>query len=83
MNVVEPFLLLWVQVDGLFSVCDFNVSHKLLLLMHHSVQLKKLLDLVVIFFLDYLLNLTHSERFSGQFARQDRCLEVLGFEFVD
>jgi len=71
MNIAEPFLLLRAEVDALVRVCDLNVSNKLLFLMHDSVQLEKLLDLFVIFFFDYLLNLIHSVGFSSQLARQN------------
>jgi hypothetical protein len=50
---------------------------------HNCVELEYLLDLVEIFFSDYLFHFAHSVSFSGQLARQDRGLEVLSFEFVN
>jgi hypothetical protein len=83
MNAIESFLLLRGETDTLVSVLDLNVSHQLLLLVHNCVELEYLLDLVEIFFSDYLFHFAHSVSFSGQLARQDRGLEVLSFEFVN
>lgn len=83
MNAIEPFLLLWGETDTLISVLDLNVSDQLLLLVHNCVELEYLLDLIKIFFSDYLFHFAHSVGFSGQLARQDRGLEVLGREFFN